>query len=191
VDDGLAERLSLYALGLLEEAEAAELRAHLEDGCPVCEAELQSVTEAAAGLALSVPALTPPQTLRDRVMAAATPQVWKKWDQTKFAGLHVVRHEEGGWDTVRPGVHVKQLYVDKARDLATMLIRMDPGADYVPHRHGGPEQCLVLEGDLHDGNDVFHAGDFQCAAEGSRHGRQWTDSGCLLMIVSSLRDELL
>jgi anti-sigma factor ChrR (cupin superfamily) len=68
---------------------------------------------------------------------------------------------------------------------------MDPGASWLPHRHGGPEQCFVLEGDLHDGDLLVTAGDFQCAAQGSVHGAQSTTSGCLLLIVSSLRDELI
>jgi anti-sigma factor ChrR (cupin superfamily) len=72
-----------------------------------------------------------------------------------------------------------------------MLIRMEPGASYVPHRHGGPEQCYVVEGDLRDGDVVVRAGDFQCAPESTMHGAQTTEKGCLLLIVSSLRDELL
>jgi anti-sigma factor ChrR (cupin superfamily) len=95
------------------------------------------------------------------------------------------------WEQVIPGVRAKRLYVDPQHDTVTMLIRMDPGASYLPHRHAGPEQCFVLEGDLRDGELVVRAGDFQCAAEGTVHGSQQTESGCLLLIVSSLRDELL
>jgi anti-sigma factor ChrR (cupin superfamily) len=103
----------------------------------------------------------------------------------------VVRAGEGEWQIVKDGVYAKQLYVDVERDRVTMLVRMDAGASYVPHRHAAPEQCFVLEGDIREGDDVFRAGDFQCVARGSTHGAQTTESGCLLLIVSSLHDELI
>lgn len=117
-------------------------------------------------------------------------QVWKQWERSS-GDLHVVRDGEAEWQNVREGIRAKQLFVDPARDMATMLIRMEPGAAYVPHRHAGPEQCFVLEGDLHDGEQVYRKGDFQCAAEGSTHGVQWTEQGCTLLIVSSLHDQLI
>jgi len=49
----------------------------------------------------------------------------------------------------------------------------------------------VLEGVLNVGDLRMKAGDHQRAAAGSAHVVQSTDSGCLLFIVSSLRDELL
>ena len=78
--------------------------------------------------------------------------------------------------------------VDFTRDLVTMMIRMEPGSSYSPHRHAGPEQCFVLEGDLSVGDDVMRPGDYQYAPAQSRHGVQRTDQGCLLLITSSLSD---
>ena len=85
---------------------------------------------------------------------------------------------------------MRQLFVDRKQRSATMLIRMDAGASYPGHRHGGLEECYVLEGDLHHDDRVMRAGDFEVVSEGSRHGRQWTEGGCLLLIRSSLDDEL-
>jgi anti-sigma factor ChrR (cupin superfamily) len=189
-DDALLETLSLYVLGLLEGKEAEDVEAHLDSGCAVCRREARELREAVAliGTAAAVP---PPAGLRDKVLAPASPQVWKQWAQPAGSDLHAVRSGEGEWATIRPGVHVKQLYVDETRDLVTMLIRMDAGARYVPHRHKAPEQCFVLEGDIRDEDGVFHAGDFQCKAPGSVHGAQTTEKGCLLLIVSSREDELL
>ena len=103
----------------------------------------------------------------------------------------IVRSTEGDWQEVHPGVFAKRLYVNVQRDLTTMLVRMRPGSHYLPHRHAGPEQCFVLEGDLREEGSVVSTGDFQCFPGGSVHGAQWTESGCLLLIVSSLHDELL
>jgi hypothetical protein len=49
----------------------------------------------------------------------------------------------------------------------------------------------VLEGDLHVGDMVLHAGDYQCAITDSLHDVQHTEGGCVLFIVSSLRDEII
>ena len=188
--DEVMEQLSLYALGLLQAAEAAEVERHIRSGCSFCANELANLQEAAALIGTTV-ATAPPPGLRERVLNIGSPQVWKQWDAGPRPDLHAVRSTEGEWQTVRPGVHAKQLYVDRERDQVTMLVRMDPGASYVPHRHKSPEQCFVLEGDIRDGDDVFYAGDFQCKETGSTHGAQTTEQGCLVLIVSSMGDELL
>lgn len=191
----LREQLSLFVLEMLGEEEAAAIERHLAAGCAVCEAELRDVREALAAVASGL-AVEPPPSLRSRVLTKATEpvrQVWKQWEQLAPAAarLHIVREGEGKWETVAPGVFARRLYVDRTRDSVTMMVRMDPGASYSPHRHAGPEQCFVLQGDIHDGENWYHAGDFQCAASGSTHGVQRTENGCLLLIVSSMSDQLL
>jgi anti-sigma factor ChrR (cupin superfamily) len=198
--DELLEEVALYALDLLEPELASAFERHVREGCAVCKSELETFRGAAGLVGLTAPTCKPPERLRERVMAytrpagAAAPgasQVWKNWMPEGGLDLHVVRAGEGDWQTVREGVHAKRLYVDTERDSVTMLVRMEPGSRYVSHRHAGPEQCFVLEGDLREGSHVFRAGDFQCAAPGTVHNPQWTEEGCLLLIVSSLRDELL
>ena len=183
-------QLTLHALGLLEESEGAEIDAHVAE-CEVCARELDDLREAAAAVSLSTGPIQPPAGLRDKVLQLANPQVWKKWDGASSEDMHLVREGEGEWQRVREGVYAKQLYIDRTRDLVTMLVRMDPGARYVPHRHAAPEQCFVLKGDLRDKDVVCYAGDFQVLEPGSVHGAQWTKEGCVVLIVSSLRDELL
>jgi anti-sigma factor ChrR (cupin superfamily) len=188
--DAQAEQLELYALGLLDEEENRQLEAHLAE-CAECRGEVRELVETGVALARTAPPLAPRPELRDRVLALTSPQVWKQWLAESPADLHVVREGEGEWQRVSEGIYAKQLYVDRSRDLVTMLVRMEPGSKYVPHRHAAPEQCFVLEGDIRDGEDVFRAGDFQVLAPGSVHGAQWTESGCLVLIFSSLEDELL
>ena len=86
---------------------------------------------------------------------------------------------------------MKPLFVDRERDYVTMLVRMAPGTSYPCHRHGGAEECYVLQGDLHVAGQVLHSGDHQRADDASEHGVQSTEEGCLLLIVSSQHDELL
>lgn len=158
----------------------------------------RAVRETAARLAFAAPPQSPPPALKARLWerldreAGSCPQVWKFWAADSPAALHVVRAGEGAWQTIGlAGIFVKKLYSDPERDSVTLLIRMEPGAEYPAHEHGGPEQCLVLEGDLRVGDLVLHAGDFQCAPAASIHDVSRTTGGCLLLIVSSQHDRLL
>jgi len=137
---------------------------------------------------------SPSNTSPAREHTAAPPiQLWKNWTNATVAGdLTIQRKEAGAWEkTGVEGVEVKQLFVDQARDYVTMLVRMAPGSSYPRHRHGGFEECYVLEGDLSVGDTMLFAGDYQRAEGGSVHGIQATQKGCLLFIVSSQQDELL
>lgn len=193
------EVLALYVLDLLDPAERWSIDEHLRTGCAQCESELADLRETLAfEFENSAPPVQPSPALRDRVLAvtrpttpAPSPQLWKQWNAGGCENPYVIRSEEGGWEAIQPGISVKKLYVDPERDTVTMLIRMRPGTSYGRHLHAGAEQCFVLEGDLREGKTVVTAGDYQCLPAGSTHGMQTTENGCLLLIVSSLHDELL
>ena len=194
------DALAFYALGLLEDDERSNLDEHLRAGCIHCESQLLELQKIAAYvIGYGTPLLESPIALRTRILAATensrlSPppvQIWKHWNAATVELHQVVRAGEGEWNDIQPGISVKKLYVDPERDTVTMLIRMSPGTSYGRHVHAGAEQCFVLEGDLCDGETVVTAGDYQCLPAGSTHGRQITKSGCLLLIVSSLHDELL
>ena len=85
--------LAAYALGALEEPEAAELRRHLAD-CDACRMQLQSLQSAVELLPRSVEQLGPPAGLGKRLMAivraeardasrarveSAEPKRWRDW----------------------------------------------------------------------------------------------------------------
>ncbi len=59
-----------HVLGVLDEADRAELESHLATGCEVCLAELRALSGGATVLALSAPALRAPAVARERVLAA-------------------------------------------------------------------------------------------------------------------------
>jgi anti-sigma factor ChrR (cupin superfamily) len=198
----LRELLPLLALDVLSPAERSALAAHLDDGCDACAAELSAHRATALDLAYDAPPAAPPAGLRERVLAACTnaarpdavARVWRDWTPLPAAardGIAIVRADEGVWESVLPGVAVKRLSLDSEHRTATMLVRMLAGGEYPRHRHATAEECLVLEGDLRIGDRiVMHAGDFQRAEAGSDHLRQWTESGCLLLVTSSLDDDL-
>jgi anti-sigma factor ChrR (cupin superfamily) len=183
--------------------EAREYEAHLAAGCAVCARELASFRAVAEDLAM-LHAASPSRDLKreildrvhhDRASGAVhgRAQVWRDWKTDRaFRGWFTLRRDEGGWEeTDIAGIAVRRLFVDEAKDTVTMLVKMAPGMSYPPHRHAGAEECYVLEGDLHVGDIVMHAGDYQRVEASSLHGVQSTEGGCTLFIVSSLHDELI
>ncbi len=67
----LRDHFELYSLGLAEEPERSEIRAHLDRGCEVCMAEVKQARELAAILASTAAPLAPSPKLRRRILAAA------------------------------------------------------------------------------------------------------------------------
>lgn len=193
------EIAELEALGLASDEERAALRSAWET--PAAAEARVHAAKITASIGLAAPGTSVPGGVRERVMAAvraASTQVWKQWDPkvsvhaVAFDGNTIIPHRDDEFvPTSVPGVRVRKLFVDPRANVVTMLVRMDPGVAYPPHRHGGLEECFVLEGDLRVGEKQMKQGDFQFASHGSVHPVQSTDGGCLLYIRSSLTDELL
>jgi quercetin dioxygenase-like cupin family protein len=102
---------------------------------------------------------------------------------------HTIVATEGEWvETAVPGVRVKILAIDRARDRVTMLLKGEPGARYPAHRHSGPEECYVISGSLVIEGRLLRAGDFHHAEGESDHGELWTDDGVEVLLVASASD---
>ena len=99
-----------------------------------------------------------------------------------------VRASEMPWQQTRfPGVEVKVLLLDKASGLATVLVKMAPGAELPDHEHVLTEQTYMLEGTLMDkeGPDAglaCSAGDFVWRPAGSRHAAWCPEGGVMVAI---------
>lgn len=200
LDDEARDQAALYSLGSMSAPEAAAYGGHLS-ACAVCRNEVSSLRASFAALAALTPPVPPPVALKERLLqriraeGAGEPavQIWKQWSPDRAeAGLTLLPKSVETWEpTGVDGVEVRRLFVDEAQDRATMLVRMKPGSSYPTHRHGGSEECYVIEGDLLVGEYRMRAGDYQRASGGSVHGVQSTEGGCVLLIISSLHDELL
>ncbi len=198
-----AHDAALYVLGCLSAAEEAAFEEH-SAGCSRCRLEVQRLRRVTSALDLLAPAVEPPAALRGRLLerVAATAadsgaigqtQSWKNWAPTAAGGGPIVVPADAGrWEpTGVAGVLAKALFVDPESDRVTMLVRMEPGATYPAHTHGGPEESFILEGDLADGEVFLRAGDYLRKDGGTLHGVQSTRRGCLMLIVSSLHDEIV
>lgn len=205
----VARQAALYAVGGLSPDETARFEEHLAS-CPACGTEVAAFQRVASALAGAAPEADPPPELRGRLLErvaaaaneriAATPpaadrpaQSWKNWASSPAGdGPVFVPAADTGWEpTGVAGVSARPLFVDPGHDRVTMLVRMVPGATYPAHRHGGPEECFLIEGDLDDGDVCMHPGDYLRKEGGTLHGVQSSGQGCVMLIVSSLHDELV
>jgi hypothetical protein len=65
------QAIFLHAAGVLDDAERAELDAHLATGCPRCADARAQAEEELAGLALALDPIAPPARVRERLLARA------------------------------------------------------------------------------------------------------------------------
>lgn len=127
---------------------------------------------------------TPPPSLRDRLLA----QVAAEAAPPPF----VLRADDSPWiEAGIPGVRRRNLYLDEQSQRVSFLLQLDPGAKYPPHRHGGVEECFVLQGTVRDDNSLVAAGDYVRYETSTDHSPLVTDSGCVLLIVGSTSNQRL
>jgi anti-sigma factor ChrR (cupin superfamily) len=105
------------------------------------------------------------------------------------ARTYTVRMNEGAWIPAGPGVEVKMLRMDRQQNSQTIMIRMQPGSQIVPHRHNQEEECLVLEGEIVIGEHRVGPGDMHIAAPGAKHPPIVAPRGALLCIRSEIPPE--
>ena len=192
----IQERASRHVLSVLEPEEMRSFEDHLRE-CPVCRSEAFAFREAAVRVATALQTY-PPALLHAKIHALVPPDLRTTTAAVELAsgpppaGAHLVRAASGEWQEAgSSGVRYKQLFVDAIQQMGTVLVRMDPGSRYPGHRHAGAEQCLVLEGDLHFGDFVLRAGDYQCVPTESIHPVSHTEQGCLLLVIASQNDQVL
>jgi anti-sigma factor ChrR (cupin superfamily) len=175
------DRASLYALGLLDEAESRAFEQHLSS-CPVCAAEVRETGDIAVRLAGTMPASAPPEGHRQRVLTEAV---------LPRGVVALARGAQLNWQpTSFEGVLMAKLYEDPVRGELASLVRMKPGARFPSHHHAAIEHCYVVEGDLIFEDHTMTAGDYSAGKPDREHSAATTHGGCLLFIVHHAGDQL-
>ena len=105
------------------------------------------------------------------------------WAQATRASMH-----DAGtacrWEPFMDGVDAAAL---QAHDgVASMLIRVAPGAALPDHGHSQEEDCYMLEGDMFLGDILMRAGDYQLAPVGRDHVGISSDAGALFYFHGAL-----
>jgi anti-sigma factor ChrR (cupin superfamily) len=169
----------LFPLGILSDDEANELRRLEAAGGDEALALTRAYRDAVVQIADSLEPVTPPAELRRRVMASVSPAAQK-----------IVRASEGKWLDLAPGVRLKKLSSDRARNTVTVLIEMEPGSTLPAHENRHPEDSFLVRGSCRIGEVAFRPGDFHRVEAGAHHDAIVSDEGCAVLIVMDAEDYL-
>ncbi len=172
---------ALHALDALDPDEAAELEAHLKEGCATCANEREGFANVAAHLALSVQPVAPRAALRERLLAAARADAGR----VRRSPYDFVLASEGQWTETQPGVFCKDLAGSPSETSYVYLARLDPCVRVLTHEHDYIEHCYVVTGDFNVMGRSLRPGDYHFADRGSTHGGLFSETGCVLLIVES------
>jgi putative transcriptional regulator len=185
------ELLPLYAAGVLDDAEAAEIERALGEH-PALRRELDRWRDAFASVGEAAGEVQPDDSVRARLLASTStpgaavahfaPQVADLYDLPIDAARTLLARvdDAAAWRPLMPGIDC--LKVDPGARHAGVqcnLVRIAPGTTFPWHRHLGEEVSLILHGGAHmsDGYDLLPGDtlvvdtetehDFSIAADGT------------------------
>ncbi len=93
------------------------------------------------------------------------------WASAQGAGAHAGQT----WEPYREGVQAWVLH--QSGTVASMLIKIAPGASLPDHGHSLDEDCYMIDGTLFLGDILMRAGDYQGAPVGCQHMNLCSDAG--------------
>ena len=90
-----------------------------------------------------------------------------------------------------PGMNWHKISYNKETGQGSYILKMEPGAKSLPHKHANYEEFLMLDGELIDSdNTIFKKGEFITFEPGSSHS-SYTKTGCLLLVFQRAKNEPL
>lgn len=147
-----------------------------------------ALADAVRALVAECEPIAPPTALKQSILNALpkpSPRDADRAAAAKLPGFIFRFTEDDSFKpTPYPGVSVRMLHVDKERHQFACLMRLQPGAVYPCHPHDGPEECIVLEGEILVGDVRMKRGDYQRAEPGTDHIEQRSETGALLFITA-------
>jgi quercetin dioxygenase-like cupin family protein len=178
----LLELAGVYALGALDGDELVEFQGHLATDCAECRSRIKEAAEAFATMSAAMPRQKPPDRAKSRL--------FEQIDADKPGFAYIFAHE-GQWNQIGAGIFAKMLNIDRDRQRVTALVRMEAGSRYDDHRHTRTEELVVIEGSCYCGGKLLQKGDYHRAEAGSIHLDTRTDEGSLMLIITSVQNEML
>ncbi|WP_088252926.1 cupin domain-containing protein [Fimbriiglobus ruber] len=177
------ELAALYLAGALPDDERKAFEARLAAGWPEAAAALREFENAVRALVAEGEPAEPAPELKGAILARLSPPE----SSDESPGITFRFFDALAFQPTRyPGMSIRVLHVDQPRNQFTCLIRLEPGAVYPGHPHDGPEECVVLEGEVFVGAVLMRRGDYQRADVGSEHREQRTERGATLFVTAPL-----
>lgn len=99
-----------------------------------------------------------------------------------------LKAEEGQWRRLADRVFLKVLVRDPETQIASFLVRYEPGSRVEKHPQRGPEHCFLVSGDLRIGDFDMVPGDFQFVEAGIEHGPLVSQHGALVFVHGLLKN---
>jgi hypothetical protein len=177
------ERVALHVVRALPADEAKQMDAHIAT-CPVCRDELAAMRPLVESFVdWPTDVLRSPASLWTRLAARIADDTGRAPVPAPARGW-----SEPEWEEVAPGISCKLLATED--DRVSMLVRLEPGVEYPPHRHGGVEELYLLDGELWIDDRKLHPGDYNRAEPGTADKRVWSETGCTCVLITSPHDVL-
>lgn len=129
-----------------------------------------------------IPEMAPPADARKRMLANILERV-------AVPTMQVVKHNEGEWRDIFPGVSIKLLRDDTVGHSQTTLWRLQAGASVPRHQHSQDEECLVLEGSITHAGVEYFPGDYLLSRVGMTHDVFLAPTGALFLIRGESLDK--
>ena len=90
-----------------------------------------------------------------------------------------------------PGMSWYKISYNQETGQGSYILKMEPGAKSLPHKHINYEEFFMLDGELIDpDNKIFKKGDFITFEPESSHS-SYTKTGCLLLVFQRAKNELI
>ena len=103
-------------------------------------------------------------------------------DAERGAATNTVRPEAGVWEKFSPRIKLKVLRREADGSSMSYLLKLEPGAFLVPHKHHIDEECVVLEGIVTIGEEIIGPGTYHLAPRGMIHAPIRSEHGAMLFI---------
>jgi quercetin dioxygenase-like cupin family protein len=179
------EQAALYALGSLGDEEAKAFERD-QASSPTIQRDLDSFRGVVDELAFSGTRISPPTTLKERLMSLVAHEPQEGTDTEHFTFVRTATLE---WQDIGAGVSVKLVYFDPSGSRLTTLMRMAPGSRHSAHVHAQVEEIYVLEGSCVCAGRLLQAGDYHRAEANSTHPDTVSERGCLALIMTSSKNK--
>ena len=174
--ENVGELAALYAAGAMPPEEARDVESRLGAGDPTLGAEVATYEAVVLAFADGLEPVEPAPAVKRGLLEKAL--------GSEVAGFVIRRAGRDDWrESGVPGVRMRILFHDPARNILTRLIRVDPGVTVPEHPHDADEECYVLTGDFQSHGTTFYAGDYLRCPAGSHHPASSSEHGCLLLVT--------
>lgn len=187
------ELAPLYVLGSLKDAERQWVEAQMEAD-PDLAAEIAEYEATISTLPYGIRQQLLPTDLKEQIFRRITgkaPPVVNHEPSIISVGQNFNLSHLRWRPFNAQGFEMAKLHLDRKTRELSCFVRAAGGHSYPAHRHTGPEEILMLEGELRIGDIHYGPGDYIRSAPESVHPPGESITACLFFLRTSVDNEML